>query len=266
MDGENLSIMEFSQLTGVSVSKLRYWDKVGLLSPISRNKKNNYRRYAETQLGTVNFITTLSSLGLSHKTIIELWTARNPKLVSAWLHKLDMCTMQEIDKLLKRCSFIHSWNEFIHMGMDVDAGGVQEVSLDDRRMNELPRNVYCNGENFTAPLSSLLSQAKLLGVNPHLPMGWLYDNIDSFKSSPDRPSHFLSIDPGGRKLRKAGRYLVGFVRGNYGELGDMPSKMIEYAKAHSLECFGPVYAMYVHTHICTDDPSQYLAKCSVAIK
>jgi len=266
MDGDNLSIMEFSKLSGVTASKLRYWDKVGLLCPAKRNAKNNYRQYSRAQLDTVNFITTLSSLGLSHKATTELLVTRNPEIMSLMLQKLDMRVVHEMDTLLRRCSFIHSWNEFIHMGMHAKDGSVQEMLLDDRRMNELPRNVYGESDNYRTPLFSYLSQTRLLGLNPHLPMGWLYDNIESFKSSPDRPDHFLSIDPGGKKVRKAGKYLVGFVRGDYGDLGDMPDKMIEYAKRHSLVCSGPVYAMYVHTHICTKDPSQYFAKCSVAIK
>lgn len=266
MKSDYLSVMEFAKLAGVTASKLRYLDRVGLLRPAHRNEKNNYRLYSEAQLGTLNLITTLSSFGFSLKAIKELLKARSPEVISTLLHKLDMQTVHEINKLLKQCSFIHSWSEFIHMGMNAKDGSIQEMLLDDRRMNELPRNVYGDGEDFRVPFLSYSSTTELLGLNPHLPRGWLYDNMESFKSSPDRPNHFLSIDPDGKRVRKSGRYIVGFVRGYYGELGDMPDRMIHYANKHSLTYYGPVYAMYVHTDVCTSDPSQYLAKCSVAIK
>jgi len=262
---EYLSILEFSKLSGLPASKLRYWDRVGILSPEQRDPINNYRLYSRDQLGTLNIITTLSSLGFPHKIINDLLISRNPEVVSTLLQKLDMRVLREMDMLVRRCSYIHSWSEFIHIGMNVKDGTVQEMHLDDRRMNELPRNVYTDGEDFRVPLYSCYSETTLSGINPHLPMCWLYSDMSSFKSSPGRPDHFLSIDPNGNKVRKPGMYLVGFARGNYGELGDMPDKMILYAKEHSLTCSGPVYAMYVHTHICTNDPSQYLAKCSVAI-
>ncbi|MCL2249433.1 MAG: MerR family transcriptional regulator [Oscillospiraceae bacterium] len=265
MFNDYLSILEFSKLAGVSTSKLRYWDKEGILRPQQRDPNNNYRRYSKDQLDTLNFITTLSLLGFSHKIINELLVSRNPEVVSTLLQKLDMQVLHEMGILVKRCAYIHSWSEFIHIGMNVKDGSVQEMYLDDRRMNELPRNIYNDGEDFRAPLYSYFSETKLFGVNPHLPMGWLYSDMSSFKSAPERPAHFLSIDPSGSKVRKPGNYLVGFVRGNYGELGDLPDKMILYAKKHSLTCSGSVYTMYVHTHICTNDPSQYLAKCSVAI-
>lgn len=265
MAGDYLSILEFSKLSGESASKLRYWDKVGLLHPAHRSDKNNYRQYERSQIDALNLITTLSSLGLSHKSITELLASRNPELMSNLLHKLDAQLIHDIDTLLRRCSFIHAWREMIYLGMTATDGSIQEMELDERKMNELPRNVYDSGENFMTPIFTYLSQSKSLGMNPLLPMAWLYDSIESFKVSSDCPNYFLSIDPDGKTVRRAGRYLVGFVRGNYGELGDMPDRMIEYAAAHSLSLSGPVYAMYIHTHFCTNDPSQYLAKCSVAI-
>jgi effector-binding domain-containing protein len=89
--------------------------------------------------------------------------------------------------------------------------------------------------------------------------------MESFSKAPGCPDNFLSIDPIGNYTRKAGDYLVGFSRGYYGELGDLPERMNAHAKENSLTLTGPVYVMYLHEEICTKDTSQYLAKCSIAI-
>ena len=73
-----LTIKEFSELSGVEATTLRYWDDVGLFSPIMRNPDNNYRYYSMPQLIALNFITVLSDLNISLKTIGDLDKNRDP--------------------------------------------------------------------------------------------------------------------------------------------------------------------------------------------
>ncbi len=58
-------IGEFSNLTRVSVSTLRYYDQIGLLKPAAVDQANGYRLYRAAQLRDVNRIVALKDLGLS---------------------------------------------------------------------------------------------------------------------------------------------------------------------------------------------------------
>jgi DNA-binding transcriptional MerR regulator len=49
-----LSIQEFSEISGVKPSTLRYWDELGLFSPAQRNEKTGYRFYSPEQLAAVD--------------------------------------------------------------------------------------------------------------------------------------------------------------------------------------------------------------------
>ena len=89
--------------------------------------------------------------------------------------------------------------------------------------------------------------------------------MESFFDAPNRPDHFISVDPIGTFTRKPGEYLVGYTRGDYGELGDLPKRLSDYAAEHSLNITGPVYTLYLLEEICLMEPSQYLAQCCVAI-
>ena len=84
-------------------------------------------------------------------------------------------------------------------------------------------------------------------------------------NAPNRPEHFFSIDPIGADLRKAGDYLVGFSRSYYGDYGDLPQRMADYAKENNIKISGPVYTMYLFDEICVQDPSQYLAQSCIAV-
>ena len=45
-----LTIGEISKLTGVPISTLRYYDSEGIILPLYKDKKNNYRYYSEIQI------------------------------------------------------------------------------------------------------------------------------------------------------------------------------------------------------------------------
>jgi len=73
------SVHEFSVMTGVEASTLRYWDDVGVFSPVKRDPENNYRYYSLPQITAVNFVSVLSDLNIPLKTIAELRQDRNPE-------------------------------------------------------------------------------------------------------------------------------------------------------------------------------------------
>ena len=48
-----LKIKDFSELTGVSVRTLHYYDETGLLKPSSVDEQNGYRFYDEENLSKI---------------------------------------------------------------------------------------------------------------------------------------------------------------------------------------------------------------------
>jgi len=262
---DTLSIHEFSKLSGVESSTLRYWDEIGVFSPILRNPENNYRHYSPAQLLALNFVTTLSELEIPLKTIAELRKERDPEQFLDLLEKQERLMDMEMRSLRQRYSIIHARRELINMGMKIDIDSVSVMHFEERAMHRWPRNEYKEGEIFIAPLAAFVASTGEYHINLSFPVAGYFDNMQSFAKAPDCPDHFLSIDPIGTFYRKAGDYLVGFARGYYGDIGDLPERMSAYAKENSIHLTGPVYMMYLHEEICTADPEQYLAKCSVAV-
>ena len=64
-----LSIGQFSQIGQVTIKLLRYYDRIGLLKPVSINVETGYRYYVIEQLADLNRIIALKNLGLSLKEI-----------------------------------------------------------------------------------------------------------------------------------------------------------------------------------------------------
>jgi len=263
---ETLSIQEFSKISGVESSTLRYWDEIELFSPLMRNPENNYRHYSNVQLLALNFVTTLSSLDIPLKTIADLRDERDPEGLLEILERLEKRMDMEMRDLRERYSIIHARRELIQMGIKIDEGALSVMHLESRQMIVWPRNEYREGDTFLEPLTKHISETNEHHINLSFPVAGRHDDMESFINAPGRPDNFVSIDPIGTYERKAGDYLVGYVRGYYGQLGDLPERMNVYANENSLKLSGPVFTMYLHEEICTADPSQYLAKISVAVE
>ena len=65
-------ISQFSKISGLSVKALRYYDEENILKPSLRNTENQYRYYADKDLGTAQRIKLLRSLDFSIMEIKEV--------------------------------------------------------------------------------------------------------------------------------------------------------------------------------------------------
>jgi DNA-binding transcriptional MerR regulator len=61
--GMSTSIKQLAQLAGISIRTLHYYDEIGLLSP-AREKSNDYRRYSDADLSTLQQILIYRELGI----------------------------------------------------------------------------------------------------------------------------------------------------------------------------------------------------------
>ncbi|MCL2392376.1 MAG: MerR family transcriptional regulator [Oscillospiraceae bacterium] len=262
---DTLSIYEFSKLSGVCSSTLRYWDDIGIFTPTMRNPDNNYRHYSTAQLPTLNFVTSLCQLGIPLKTIAKIRKTRDPETIIDLFDRQEHQLDKDMAKLMTQYAIIHARRELINMGMKADAEQISVVELQERTMLLWPRNEYKQNQSFLEPLAVHMAKAGDYLINTSFPIAGYHDNLYTFTENPGCPDHFLSLDPHGAHKRKAGHYLTGYCRGYYGDLGDLPTRMLKYANENALELTGPVYTMYLHEEVSTTNPSEYLAQSSIAI-
>ena len=260
------SVNEFSKISGVEASTLRYWDSIGLFSPVKRDPENNYRYYSLTQITTLNFVATMSDIGIPLKTIAGLRKQRDPESFLRMLEKKDRELDKELHDLHKRASIIHTRQEMIRHGLNIDEDKISIVSRDVEWTATLwPRNEYKEDETFIGPLTRFVNQAEEYRINLGFPIGGRYDDMESFLKTPARPDNFFSIDPSGVNVRRTGEYVTGYARGMYGEIGDLPERMMKYIEEHNIKTAGHVYLIYPHDEACYQEPELYLAQVMVAV-
>jgi hypothetical protein len=167
--------------------------------------------------------------------------------------------------LRKRSSVIHAKQELMRYGLRVDASQVTIAWREKKRMVLWPKNEYAEEDSFIIPLASYVSQAAEYQIDLDYPVGGYWNSMDAFCAASGKPEHFVSLDPTGLHERREGEYLIGFSRGHYGKMGDLPERMAMYARENSLRMEGAVYVLYLHDEICERDSEQYLAQACVAV-
>ena len=61
---EQLTIQQVAEATGLSVYTLRYYERIGLIHPISR-AENTHRRYTSDDIGWIDFLNKLRAIGMT---------------------------------------------------------------------------------------------------------------------------------------------------------------------------------------------------------
>ncbi|WAH37468.1 MerR family transcriptional regulator [Alicyclobacillus dauci] len=69
------TIQEIAAITGLSVHTLRYYERIGLLDPVSRTE-NGYRSYSAKDIAWVEFLNRLRVTGMPIRTMQEFASLR----------------------------------------------------------------------------------------------------------------------------------------------------------------------------------------------
>ena len=284
-----LSVKEFSKLSGIEQTTLRYWDDIGLFSPVKRDPDNNYRYYSPQQIISVNFITILSELNIPLKTIGELERERTPDKIVTLIEAHEKLLDMEMRRLREAYSVIHTRRELINHGMRLEEGfntighervesevvtkgaswvdekAISILSLIERPYIRGPRNEWIEGGSFYEPFVNFCDSALDLRLNLNFPIAGYHDNIEGFLKAPGMPDYFVSLDPTGNRKRVSGKYLTGFHRGYYGEYGDLADRIKAYIETNKLRVSGPVFSTYLLDEVCLRDPDDYLVQVCVKV-
>ena len=260
-----LSIKEFSKFTGIKQSTLRYYDEIGLFYPVLRGE-NNYRYYSAQQIITVNLINVLASLDIPRKKIIKMANDRNPDDILQLLSEQEEILTAQIRRISESHSIIQTFRKLIEEGNRATEGEICKCFVPAMSVSMGPENNFSKDAQFYPSFVAYCDYTKDLHVNLSYPIGGYYASIDDLMQNPSQPSNFFSITPDGTAKKPAGDYLIGYHRGYYGDMGDLPENLYDYAKEKNLSLKGPIYAIYLHDEITSAKPDEYLVQISVLIE
>jgi DNA-binding transcriptional MerR regulator len=105
-----MKIREVSEQTGLAISTLRYYEQIGLITPVDR-QQNSHRSYSETDVYQINFVMRLREAGMpiaDIKRYVELAQDGNDTVAErlALLEAHQAAVEQKIDELHQHLAII----------------------------------------------------------------------------------------------------------------------------------------------------------------
>jgi DNA-binding transcriptional MerR regulator/effector-binding domain-containing protein len=259
-----LTVRDFSRLTGVKESTLRYYDKLGIFSPAIR-KENGYRYYTPQQFITINAVRLLYELDMPTREIVPLAKNRTPEHILETLIDKESELESEIQRLKSSYNVITTIRKMVQIGLNSKESWTGIEFREGLGVIMGPENDFGGADNFHTAFMNFCAEAEERGIDLRLPVGGYFPDIEYFYENPGRPKHFFSIDQRGTKKRPTGRYLTSYHRGYYGDTGDIAKRMKSCIEEQGLKPTGPVYNIYLFDEVSVIDPSQYLLQATVKV-
>jgi DNA-binding transcriptional MerR regulator len=259
-----LSIKEFSKLTGVKPSTLRYYDELGIFSPVHR-ADNGYRYYSARQVITINSIKLLQEIDVPTRVITKLINNRSEESIIEVLGIKQQELGAELERLQAIKNVIDQRYKMISIGYAADASKIEVREVEEFHYRLGPKNDFGTSTYFLNPFMRFCAEAPEYGIDLRFPVAGIFDDMDTWVLNPTQPSHWFSVDPTGDLARPAGDYVVGYSRGYYGEVGDLPERVSAYIRKKKLNVTGPVYNIFLLDELSVKDTNQYLLQISILV-
>lgn len=268
MQDSYMSIKEFSRLTGISRELLRFYDKIGLLSPESRGE-NRYRYYGLRQMDLANLISGLRSIDVGLEDIRSYLGGRSPEGMIEFFREKDANIDREIERLQSiqelmrlRCSMAEealAWEE-------------DRVVLVEREREPIflcpiltDGTVYKEGI-YGNNIISAFNYAQNYGININFPMGTVVFRQNLTSASWPNPSRcYFKVSKNHNAWKNEGTYAVLYRRYPETMSETFYSPLHTFLEEQELKMDGDVYEEYPLDELTTDNPEQYRIKIEVKV-
>lgn len=148
------SIKEASALTGLPASTLRYYESIGVISPISRGASSKHRIYDDSDLDQLMWIACLAATGMSVGDM-RTYVANGQLGAEAAANQIELLTSQAA-RLSAEAAHVALRQRYVALKIDywraVEAGDTERADLIGEEARKLadalrrPRNDHPEGE------------------------------------------------------------------------------------------------------------------------
>ena len=262
-----LSVKEFAELVGITPDALRRYDRKGLFQPAKHGTglENKYRYYVPTQITAAKMIRVLLEIGVPHSAIKELELSRTPQIM---LQQLNMQKIQ-LESDLRFCQeafdVVSTFADLLVRGIGATQSEVYVERLPEKQIILGEINDFSGSSGYYDEFMRFLSTLHDPKLNSSFPIGGYFKSMAAFLNAPSQPTRFFSLDPEGHETQEGGLYLLGYSHG-YEQMGNLPKRMMAYAKKHRLLFTGPAYCIHLFDEVSVTDPDQYLLQVAASVR
>jgi DNA-binding transcriptional MerR regulator len=266
VNGRLFSVGDFARFSRTTRDTLHHYDKIGLLSPVSRGE-NSYRYYSDGQIPVINAIRTMQELGLSLAEIKEIKDNRTPENMNEMLiHQIEKID-QKINDWVRARKLLFTLQKSIQSILDVDEQSItiqflpaEAIVLGDLNDYSRGRNIYDNLFSFYNDISR-----KYPNLDMNHPV-WGCFSKDRIRCMDwNGPDRYYFYNPEGYDKRPAALYAIGYTRGGYGQCSGLYKRIVKYINENNFEICGDSFEEYPLNELCIVDDTNYLIRVMTTV-
>lgn len=258
-----MTIKEFSRLTGIKRENLRFYDRIGLLSPEMRGE-NNYRYYSRHQLNAAFLISSLRGLGVGIEDIKQYSVQCTPEKTLALFAQQEERIQAEIQHLQEtslimqmHCDMVREALAYhenalflqekdsesiflcppIPANLDMDEGGIFSYDYAE-----------ANGVNLGFPQGTLVAQERLQAVDVSLT---------------DR--YYFKVNSNGNTSKPAGLYAIIYGKCDPWKPDKLYMELLEFIQKQDLSICGDAYEEYPLGGTAVQETDPYCVRIEIPV-
>jgi len=261
------SVNEFAKFSRTTRHTLRYYDKIGLLSPVSRGG-NDYRYYNSRQVADINLIRTFQTLGMTLEEIKNIHNKRAPgftsELFARQIDKID----EKISEWVRAKKLLYTLQTSISSAMSVDEQEITIQFLPAEAVIFGEINDYSRGrDDYDALFTFYQTMSKKYhGLDMNYPVWGVFSEERIKRGDWTWPDRYYFYNHDGYDRRPAALYAIGYARGGYGHSDVLYKRIVEYIDKNGFEVCGDAYEEYPLNEICVANENNYLLRVMVTVQ
>jgi len=262
------SVNEFAKYANTTRHTLMHYDKIGLISPVSRGHGNHYRYYHSTQLTHINLIRSLHRLGMTLNEIKDMKDTRTPQDADAILKRQITKIDAKINEWVSARKLLLTIQKTINSALSVDEEAISIQYLPAEAIILGGLNDYSRGRNDYDALSSFYHEMikQYPGLDISYPVWGRYSERRIKGGDWKWPDRYYFYNPEGYDQRPAALYAVGYTRCGYSQGKELYKRLTKYIDEHDYEICGDAYEEYPLNEVSIADDNNYLMRVLITVK
>ena len=273
---KQLSILEFSRLTGINRDNLRFYDRIGLLKPEMRGE-NGYRYYSRRLLGSAYLISCLRLLGVGVEDIRQYSSGRTPeKMLALFARQEEIARLRETSEIMK------IYADIAHEALGHEEGFLLEERKRERIFlcppapdiageedSEILAYEYANDHNINLgyPMGVMISHEDLLLETDQLSGTNRISETDRLLET-DRLHcrYYFKAGRHGNDWKPAGLYAAAYGKGFLPDKPDAYRRRLAFIREQNLEVAGNAYGEYLLDDLAVHESGQHYGYIAVPVQ
>lgn len=265
------TISEIADFFNLSTQTLRYYDKIGLLTPETKDASSKYRLYSSEQFNKLYLIRDLKHLGLSLEQIKNYCETKDVRTLSSILAQISGDLEVRIKELEETKKHVDEYVSSLRLLEHVNERGIFEFrQIRERFAYVIPINFQAGNLPFYIEmLQDSLAHSQLKSVEPgHVMLGIRKEYLEqkNIRIYNDI-GHLLKQPAEHRNVKRfpEGLYAVACHLGPYDHIFDTYRRLIRFIRQNRYQIAGDSLEISITDMAFTDKPEEYVTEIQIPV-